>query len=302
MPVVFPPRRPSIKSRIREVVPAILLIAHACFLLAAEPASCFAGDSANPGATTSQSLPASVDLRPAFERWGLARGVQGDRLTCSAFVVAGALEFAAAKREARGTRLSVELLNWAANKTRGDSNDGGFFSDLWKGFAAFGICAETEFPYQPRFDPSLSPSSKTLAEAKSRLDLGLRIHWIKEWNVRTGLTDAHVAAIKRALQEGWPVCAGLRWPKQEEWVHDVLQWCPPNAVRDGHSVLLVGYRDEPAQPGGGVFLFRDTSHAGGDRFMPYAYARNYMNDAAWIACPQPQRPAREGGTSSGFGN
>jgi C1A family cysteine protease len=58
--------------------------------------------------------------------------------------------------------------------------------------------------------------------------------------------------------------------------------CPSNAVRDGHSVLLAGYRDDAAQPGGGVFIFRNTSREGRDGFMPYAYARLYMNDAVWV--------------------
>ena len=58
--------------------------------------------------------------------------------------------------------------------------------------------------------------------------------------------------------------------------------CPPEAVRDGHSVLLIGYRADPTQPGGGVFTFRNTANGGRDGAMPYAYARTYMNDAAWI--------------------
>ena len=94
------------------------------------------------------NLPSSVDLRPAFEKWGLAGRQQGDRPTCSAFTMAGALEFAAAKQQGHGTRLSVEFLNWAANKAGGGAADGGFFSDLWKGFSACGICVEEDMPYQ----------------------------------------------------------------------------------------------------------------------------------------------------------
>ena len=199
------------------------------------------------------------------------------------------VEFALAKRQGHGTRLSVEFLNWAANQTCGDTRDGGFFSDLWKGFTASGICRAEAFPYRTKFEPSSPPPAEALADAKTRLALGLRIHWLKEWNVKTGLTDAQQLGIQHALCQGWPVCAGLRWPKREQWVNEVLQMCPPDAVRDGHSVLLVGYRDELGQPGGGVFIFRNTSHAGRDGFMPYAYAQAYMNDALWIDCdPGPQ--------------
>jgi hypothetical protein len=185
-------------------------------------------------------------------------------------------------RQGHTPRLSIDFLNWASNKQCGDNQDGGFFSDLWKGFAAYGICTEAEMPYQSKLDPKRQPDVEALADAKTRLSLGLRLHWIKEWNVKTGLTDDEFAAIKRTLEQGWPVGSGLRWPKQEQWVGDVLQMCPSNAVRDGHSVLLVGYRDDSSQPGGGVFVFRNTSHGGLDGAMPYAYAREYMNDAVWI--------------------
>ena len=68
----------------------------------------------------------------------------------------------------------------------------------------------------------------------------------------------------------------------------VLQMCSADAVRDGHSILLVGYRDDLKQPGGGVLLFRNTSRKGEDGAMPYAYAREYMNDAVWInSSPRP---------------
>jgi hypothetical protein len=230
-----------------------------------------------PGATT-----VAVDLRPTFDKLGLIPRRQGARPTCSVFTVVGALEFAVAKRQGRTPRRSVEFLNWAANKACGDTNDGGFFSDLWKGFAAYGLCTEADMPYEPKLDLNRQPSAAALADAKSRLGLGLRLHWIKEWNVNTGLTADHLSAIQRTLAQGLPVCGGLRWPKHEQWVDNVLQLCPSNAVRDGHSVLLVGYRDDAAQPGGGVFLFRNTSHGGQDGEMPYAYARDYMNDAVWV--------------------
>ena len=227
----------------------------------------------------------SVDLRPAFDRFGLAPRRQGARPTCSVFTVAGALEFALARQQGHSPRLSVEFLNWAACRARGETNDGGFFSDLWKGFAAYGICSEAQMPYEAKFDAAREPGAGALADAKARLSAGLRLHWIKEWDVNTGLTPDQFAAIKRTLAAGWPVCGGLRWPKQEQWTNHVLCMCPANDVRDGHSVLLVGYRDDPAQPGGGVLVFRNTGRDGQDGAMPYAYARQYLNDAVWVDYP-----------------
>lgn len=263
-----------------RVVPLLLL---SLPLPLAEAAEAVGVSEAFPATTSRPApLPGQVDLRPELQEWGLTPRLQGGRPTCSVFTVAGALEFAVAKRQGHAPRLSVEFLNWAANKACGDKDDGGFFSDLWKGFAAYGICTEEDLPYRPTFDPAGSPSAAAMADAQTRLALGLRLHWIKEWNVNTGLTEEHLGAIKRTLNLGWPVCGGFRWPKQEQWQGDVLQMCPADAVRDGHSILLVGYRDEAAQPGGGVFIFRNTSHGGRDGFMPYAYAQNYMNDAVWV--------------------
>jgi hypothetical protein len=237
---------------------------------------------ARSGEPASGSLPANADLRPVLENYGFTACEQGARNTCSVFAMRDALEFAAAKRQGRCPRLSVEFLNWAANKACGNKKDGGFFFEMWKGFSAYGICLEEDLPYMAKFDPSLTPPPAAMADAKARLGLGLRLHWIKEWDVKTGLTDAHVAAIKQVLSTGWPVAAGFRWPKEPKWTGNVLQLCGPDAVRDGHSVLLAGYRDDAAQPGGGVFILRNTFSPLSDGLMPYAYARLYMNDAVWI--------------------
>ncbi|MGH7968575.1 MAG: DUF2961 domain-containing protein [Limisphaerales bacterium] len=227
-------------------------------------------------------MPPSADLRQVLKEFGLGPSRQGARNTCSVFTLTGALELAIAKRQGHTPRLSVEFMNWAANRVCGEDEDGGFFSDIWNGYTKYGVCAVVEFPYSAQFDALNAPPPEAHADAKKRLGLGLRPNWIKAWNVNTGLTAAEFLAIKRTLSQGWPVCGGLRWPKREQWSAGVLQMCGPDAVRDGHSVLVVGYRDDPGQPGGGVFIFRNTAGSGADGFMPYEYARAYMNDAIWI--------------------
>ncbi len=234
-------------------------------------------------ATVAKPPVKSVDLRPQLDKWGLGPRKQGSRPTCSVFAFAGALEFAIAETLQSGRRLSVEFLNWAANQTGRRVRDGGFFSDMWNGFSAYGICAEEQMPYQSTFDPNLSPATNARAEAKQILEMGLRLHWIKKWNVKTGLTGGEFSRIKETLSRGRPVCGGLRWPKRESWKENLLQMCPPEEVFDGHSVLFVGYRDDDEQPGGGVFIFRNSNRNGRDGFMPYAYAQAYLNDAVWIA-------------------
>jgi hypothetical protein len=237
-----------------------------------------------------------VDLRPLFEGWDLPRRAQGDRNTCSVFAVAGAIEFALAEKQGHGTRLSVEFLNWASNRAIRKGQDGGFFSDLWKGFESYGICDEGEMPYASDFDPALRPSAAALEHARQIREVGLELHWIKPWDPNRGLTEAQFAGVKRTLRRGRPVCGGFLWPKQERWNDGVLEMAPREGVRDGHSVLLVGFRDDPAQPGGGVFLVRNSGKGLADAAMSYDYVRRYMNDAVWIDCtaaPPPQQRTSE---------
>jgi hypothetical protein len=240
------------------------------------------------------TLPPTVDLRPGFANLALVTRPQGARGTCSVFTVVGALEYAAAVRFGRGEALSVEFLNWAAHRAVGRKADGGFFHELWKGYQASGICAESRLPYQSAYDAALDPSPEVLADARNRRDLGLRLHWVKEWDPNTGLTDVEFEAVKRTLAAGWPVCGGFRWPKNARWNGGVLEMCGPEDVFDGHSVLLVGYRDDAKLPGGGVFLIRNSDGDERDAAMPYQYVRAYMNDAAWIESPskRPQRSLR----------
>jgi len=237
-------------------------------------------------ATDAERADIGVDLRPVFHDLGLATRAQGSRGTCSVFTVTQAIEFALGKQHRRDARLSVEFLNWASNRAVREKRDGGFFSDLWKGFERYGICDEEEMPYAVEFDASLRPSPAALAQARQRLDAGLEFHWIKPWDPQRGLTDAQFAAVKETLRNGWPICGGFLWPKDPEWDDSVLQMASRDKVRDGHSVLLVGFRDDASQPGGGVFLIQNTSKGPRDGAMSYEYVRTYMNDAAWVGCDQ----------------
>lgn len=235
----------------------------------------------------SHALPAAVDLRRYFERWGLTARRQGSRGTCSVFAVTGALEYALCAQDGRGARLSVEFLNWAAHRAVGRTADGGFFSELWKGYETYGICPDADLPYEPAFNGALQPTPAALSSAKAMQSKALTLHWIKPWDVHTGLTAAHLAEIKATLARSWPVCGGFRWPKTAMWKESTLQMCGPEAVFDGHSVLLVGYQDGAREPGGGVFLIRNSGGDGSDGYLPYAYAMAYMNDAVWISGARP---------------
>src|SRR5579872_1042008 len=82
--------------------------------------------------------------------------------------------------------------------------------------------------------------------------------------------------IKAVLAMGWPVAAGA-----------------------GHSRLLVGFRDDPRQAGGGVFLTKDSA-PGSFEEVTYQFVKTDVGDVFWvqavgkpepIAAAPPARPA-----------
>ena len=262
-------------------------------------ARCVCADSAPVNATEAKEAKdakaadaaTSADLRPAFEKWGLPPRVQGGRGTCSVFTMTGALEYALASHAGEGTRLSVEYLNWAKNVALIRTQDGGKFSDLWAGFLESGICPDAAMPYQSNYDWKNSPSPDARAYAKKLVRGDFRMHWIKPWDASTGVTDEQFQQIRQVLRKGWPVCGGFRWPKAPNWKEGVLQMAPPEGVFDGHSVLLVGYRDDAKLPGGGAFMLRNSQTNRDDGSMCYEYARAYLNDALWIDADKAPEPA-----------
>lgn len=232
------------------------------------------------------SIPETADLRPQFGKRGLEPRAQGKRGTCSIFAVVGVLEFELSAAGRGEERLSVEFLNWASHQTNHRTVDGSFFSDALVGVRQYGICAERLLPYAEDFDQHLSPPEAAREEALGRRHF--TAEWIKEWDVKTGLSEQQLGAICRSLSEGHPVAVGLRWPKQAHYdTQHVLNLPPPADVFDGHSIVLVGYEEDtdPAH-GGGTFIFRNSSgpkweESGYARFS-YAYARAYANDAVLV--------------------
>lgn len=204
-------------------------------------------------------LPASVDLRPDFTRWELPPRAQGARNSCSVFVTVGAFEYALSKREGKGVALSVEYANWAANRVIRNTNvdRGQFFHDLLKGYEKYGLCQDSLMPYEEKFQNS-APSPEAKTDARTNLDQGFEVHWIRPWSDKTSLTDEQFSDIRKTLAQGWPVCAG-----------------------SDHSRLFVGYVDDTQQPGGGTFVTRDSA-LGGYGEVTYEWTRQHVYDLFWV--------------------
>ncbi|MFT3883025.1 MAG: C1 family peptidase [Gemmatales bacterium] len=238
-------------------------------------------------------LPSAVDLRPDFTKYGLVPKNQGRRDTCSLFAITGLVEFELARQHPeKVSQLSQEYLVWAANQATGDKNEQAMFYDATQGLQMLGICSEVLMPYKNNWDPQRKPSDEAIAEAKARHQWN--VQWIKRWNTKTGLSENQLQATKRQLAEKHPVAVGLRWPKEQKLnAEHVLTMPPPGGVFDGHSILFVGYRDDAKEPGGGVFLFRNSNGPKwamqGYAWMPYAYVREYANDAVALHDLSPEQ-------------
>ena len=218
-----------------------------------------AGWSAEPKPAT------QVDLRPHFARWGLPIKKQGARNTCSVFTTTGAMEYALSKKFNRGLRLSEEYLNWSCNQVIQNTTQdrGQFFADLLKGYELHGICPEADMPYAKAFSGSYQPTARATNDAKLLKNHGLRANWIKPNDGKVGITDAHIEQMKATLRKGWPVCGG-----------------------SAHSVLVVGFKDDPAIAGGGHFLLRDSG-GGNEQTMTYQAAKARLCDLLWYDTAPP---------------
>jgi hypothetical protein len=86
----------------------------------------------------------------------------------------------------------------------------------------------------------------------------LTFHWIRPNDGTCGLTDEHFAQVKRVIANGLPVAAGSY-----------------------HSILLVGYVDDPSLAGGGHFFVRDSG-GGNGQTLTYAAAKARMCDLFWV--------------------
>ncbi len=260
--MVYSPAMRRETSRI-AVLPLTGLVAALAWVGARAPAD----EAPATAGVEAAALPAAVDLGPRFEEWGLAVRGQGPRPTCSVVTMVVAMEFALARARGHGEPLSVEYANWAANEACGHADDGSFFHDVWAGYEAHGICPERLLPYGTRFDAGAAPPEEARAAALDlRSRFPLRLHWIAPLPERPGLTEAHLAEIKAVLAAGYPVGGGSY-----------------------HSIVFVGYRDDPAEPGGGVLAIRDSGGAGGVGSISYEAAMKRFGDVLWIEAGAPWR-------------
>jgi hypothetical protein len=242
-----------------------------------------------------------VDLRRAIAAMGIAIRDQGNRGTCSVFAMTFLLEYAYGKNFGyRTPDFSEEYLNDVKNLATGDNWDGGFFTDINEGYQKYGIVDARLDPYKSTFNPKETVSKALLMKGES-IEPRIGVHFIKDWDVKTGLLPRQLSAILAELRRGIPVACGLRWPNTfaTETINGIpiMKTPGPGGVFDGHSVDFVGFKADKSFPGGGYLIFRNSwgtsFQEDGYGYMPFMYANRYANDAVeYIPAQRPIKPTQ----------
>lgn len=216
----------------------------------------------NPPASAPKTV-TSIDLRGEFSRYGLPIKPQGRRNTCQVFTFTGALEYALARGSGyTGLRLSEEYLNWAADEVAGEKDDGAAYEELIAAFEQWGIASERYMPYLPRYNTNLTPPPLALTSAKEIWNLGFKRHWVAQ-RTTNGLTDEHINTMRKVLASGWPLCA----------------------YGHLHSILIVGFQDDPKMPGGGQFITRNSATQRYETIF-YEASKTEFGSVLWIELPE----------------
>src|SRR4030095_14571983 len=142
--------------------------------------------------------------------------------------------------------------------------------------------------------PNLKVSPETMNKGAA-IAPRLKPHFIKPWDVNTGLTSVQLLSVIAQLKSGRPVAAGVRWPVKEKvgfetvLVLPIIKMVPPSEVFDGHSIDFVGYKVSKSFPGEGYFVFRNSwGTAFGEKgyaYMSFDYAIKYTNDLVQYTKP-----------------
>jgi hypothetical protein len=197
------------------------------------------------------------DLPPTVEPLGpLPPAVsQGVRNTCVAFTLVACYQ--ALSKDP--TDLSEQFLYFickSRDKIPGDVGTDPLLA--MRVLQEVGVCTEAAWPYRPAPSDSANPGLGPAPAAAAAEAAARRIVRFQQ------LPAKDFRQIKAALAAGKPVLIGL--PIWEHWqgawqaqTRGRLRAALPGERRKGgHAMCALGYRDDPAAPGGGYFIVRNS--------------------------------------------
>ena len=204
-------------------------------------------------------LPNSVDLRPKMP----PVYDQGQLGSCTANALCGAFECVVPNY--MGSRLFLYYNERMLENTIPDDK-GAYLSDGIKCMEKYGICEESEWPYEPaKF--AIKPSDKCYVDALTHRVVSA-----------TNIPDT-LYGMKQSLAEGFPFVVGIMIFSSFEGnaVAETGMASMPNPWEEclgGHAVLVCGYDDEKQ-----LFTVRNSWGPNwGDKgyfYIPYTYLTNH---------------------------
>lgn len=251
---------------------------------------------------TKPDLRVSQNLQSEFFRLSFTAKSQGRRMSCAIFAVVGALEFQNAKATGTPQKLSEDYLIWATRRIAGQAparstgqakppvsqnavprresqpEDLGYsLSDVISGLRAYGIATQSELPdqYPAKDSAEIAPDDVVIASARTR-------RLVNILPVPGRQNQTVLANIVHALNCGYPVPIGLRWPYENSIRTGFLrdQAPRPNAF---HAVTLVGYECPNKKIEDTVFIFKNSFGAawGVDGYgrATWSYLEQNLTDA-----------------------
>jgi hypothetical protein len=208
-------------------------------------------------------------LQPEFIRLGLAAKNQGRRPSCSVFAIVSALEFQNARLTGVNEKFSEEYLVWATRRSLGlsgpgasllrDPSTGEFSQDagftlpsVISGLQTYGLPLYEDMRNQSGLaaDRVPEPSPELVARARGRIQVFIA-------RIPGREPALLIPRIVHALNAGFPVPVGLRWPHERSITAGVLseQQPLPDA---SHAVTFVGYECRGDRIEDAVFIFKNS--------------------------------------------
>ena len=248
---------------------------------------------------------ANQSLQADYIRLNLSVKNQGRRPSCSIYAIVGALEFQNAQLNGTLEKLSEEYLLWATRHSLGrtvesshlprDANgeplrDLGYtLPSVITALQTYGIPTQDEMPSQlgVASESIERPPPELIGRARSR-----RLVFIAALPGATA--EARTFALVHALNAGFPVPAGLRWPHENSIQAGILgAQRPLSGV--GHAVTFVGYHCETGRAEDAWFVFKNSYGPrwgqGGYGRASWRYLSQNLIDAYVLDVRAPAKPA-----------
>ena len=226
------------------------------------------------------ALPASINLIPHMP----AIRNQQSRGTCVGFTLTALNEYIL-RRRGISADLSEQHIYYEAKLVDGAPGGCGTWQlKAMNALAARGQCREPIWPYNPN-PPCNNHGTLPPAARPSGLNYRLQTTVVSPRNV--AVYKSHLAA-QRPVTLSIPVYNSWYQSAETRRSGRITMRIGNEPTEGGHAVLLVGYQDHAASPGGGYFIVRNSWGVGWAYESPYGQGYGtipyqYITNDAWEA-------------------